>query len=302
MRKQRTPEQIAKREARREISFWYVMRKEIVRDKIALISLILFCLILLAVFIGATMVDQTAANKVDLRLVNKAPGPGLPLGADPSGRDMIGQLIVGARNSFLIAFGVTILSGIVGILVGLIAGFYGGTVDNVIMRVVDFLTMLPSLMLIIVIVTLIPNYSVGAFVLVMTMLGWMGKTRMIRAKTLQQSSLDFVSASKTLGTSNFVIMFREVLPNIASIIVVNLTINLAANMGLETSLSFLGFGLPFSTPSLGTLLRHASVPANMQMRPWQWLPAAVLILVMMLCINFVGQAIKRAADVKQRTD
>jgi peptide/nickel transport system permease protein len=95
-------------------------------------------------------------------------------------------------------------------------------------------------------------------------------------------------------------MFREVLPNIGSLIIVNLTLNLAANMGLETGLTFLGFGLPFSTPSLGTLISYASVPENMQNRPWQWLPASLLIVVMMLCINFVGQAVKRAADAKQR--
>lgn len=289
------------RDARREISFLHVMKNEIVRDKAALISLILFCAIVLGVFIVAPFVDTDSAAKVDLRMINKAPGPGLPLGADPSGRDMVSQLIIGARNSFLIAFGVTIFSGIIGILVGLVSGFYGGMVDNVMMRLLDFLTMLPRLMLIIVIVSIIPNYTVGVFVFVMTMLGWMGKARLIRAKTLQQSNLDYVSASKTLGTSNMVIMFREVLPNIASIIVVNMTLTLAANMGLETSLSFLGFGLPFSTPSLGTLLRHASTLTNMQTRPWQWLPAAALIFVLMLCINAVGQAIKRAADAKQRT-
>jgi peptide/nickel transport system permease protein len=95
-------------------------------------------------------------------------------------------------------------------------------------------------------------------------------------------------------------MFREVLPNIGSLIIVNLTLNLAGNMGLETGLTFLGFGLPFNTPSLGTLISYAAIPENMQKRWWQWLPASLLIVIMMLCINFVGQAIKRAADAKQR--
>jgi peptide/nickel transport system permease protein len=95
-------------------------------------------------------------------------------------------------------------------------------------------------------------------------------------------------------------MLREVFPNIISIVIVNITLNLAANMGLETGLTFLGFGLPFSTPSLGTLISYAAVPENMQNRPWQWIPAALLIVVMMLCINFIGQAVKKAADAKQR--
>jgi peptide/nickel transport system permease protein len=283
-----------------ENSFVRVMWREIVHDKLALLSLIVFTAVMATVFIGSMFYTDVDVNKVDLRMINAAPGEGLPLGADPSGRDMVGQLMIGARNSILIAFGVTVMTGIIGIFVGLVSGYFAGSVDNAIMRVVDFLMMLPGTMLIIVIVTLVPDYTIGVFILVMTAFGWMGKARLMRAKTLQQSNLDYVYASKTLGTPNIVIMLREVLPNIVSLIIVNLTLNLAANMGLETSLSFLGFGLPFSTPSLGTLLRHASVAENMQMRPWQWLPAALLILVMMLCINFVGQAIKRSADAKQR--
>ncbi len=281
-------------------SFFKVMWKEIVHDKIALISLILFCLIMVVVFVGSMFFKDANVTKVALGSLNKPPSEKWILGTDPSGRDMLGQLFIGARNSFLIAFGVTISCGVIGILVGLIAGFYGGVIDNIIMRILDFLSMLPNLMIIIVLVSLIPNYNVMTLVGVLTLLNWMHKARLIRAKTLQQSNLDYVSASKTLGTNNFVIMFKEVLPNITSIIIVNLTLNLAANMGIETGLSFLGFGLPFSTPSLGTLLSHASSPENIQNRPWQWMPAVILILVMMLCINFVGQAIKRAADSKQR--
>jgi peptide/nickel transport system permease protein len=160
--------------------------------------------------------------------------------------------------------------------------------------------MVPSTMIIIVLVSIIPKYTVPQFVLIMCVFAWTGKARLVRSLTLQQSNLDYVQASKTLGTPNLVIMLREVLPNMVSMIVVNMTLTLAGNMGLETGLTFLGFGLPFNTPSLGTLISYASVPATMATRPWQWLPAALLIFVMMLCINFVGQAINRAADAKQR--
>jgi peptide/nickel transport system permease protein len=281
-------------------SFGKLVWKEIKHDKFALISFLILIAILVTVFIGASFIDTSTTTKVNLKLINKAPSAKFILGTDGSGRDMLTQVFLGARNSFLIAFGVTILCGIIGIIVGLSSGFFGGRVDNVIMRILDFYAMLPRLMFIIVIVSIIPKYNVTTFVLVMTAFGWLGDARLTRAKTLQQSSLDYVKASKTLGTNNFVIMFREVLPNIGSLIIVNLTLNLAANMGLETGLTFLGFGLPFSTPSLGTLISYASVPENMQNRPWQWLPASLLIVVMMLCINFVGQAVKRAADAKQR--
>lgn len=278
-----------------------VIWDEIKNDKLALISLFLFIFIVVATFILAEVVDKDAAMRVVIGKQNRPPSAANILGTDPSGRDMFGQLVIGARNSFLIAFAVTIAGGILGILIGLIAGFYAGNVDNVVMRFIDFFMMLPSTMIIIVLVSIIPKYNVPQFVLIMICFAWMGKARLIRAKTLQQSGLDYVLASKTLGTPNFIIMFREVLPNLVSIIVVNMTLTLASNMGLETGLSFLGFGLPFNTPSLGTLISYASVPATMQSRPWQWLPAALLVFVMMLCINFVGQAINRAADAKQRT-
>ncbi len=291
---------IKKQKTSQKPSFFRLMMKEIVHDKFALVSLILFLTILVTVFIGAIFVDPAASTKINLGAMNKAPSDKFILGTDGSGRSMVSQIFLGARNSFLIAFGVTILGGIIGILVGLNAGFYGGKVDNVIMRILDFFSMLPSLMIIIVVVSLIPHYNVTTFVLIITTFSWFSDARLVRAKTLQQSNLDYVQASKTLGTKNIVIMFREVLPNIGSLIIVNLTLNLAGNMGLETGLTFLGFGLPFATPSLGTLISYAAIPENMQRRWWQWLPAALLIVIMMLCINFVGQAIRRAADAKQR--
>lgn len=281
-------------------SFGSLVWKEIKHDKIALISCILLIIIFISVFIGGTFFNPAESSKVNLKLLNKAPSAEHILGTDGSGRDMVSQLFLGARNSFMIAIGVTVLCGIIGTLIGLAAGYFGGKIDNIIMRILDFYAMLPRLMIIIVLVSLIPKYNVITFVLVMTIFGWVGDARLIRAKTLQQSNLDYVKASKTLGTRNFVIMFREVLPNIGSIVIVNLTLNLAANMGLETGLTFLGFGLPFNTPSLGTLISYAANPDNLQRRWWQWLPASVLIVVMMLSINFVGQAVKKAADAKQR--
>jgi len=281
-------------------SFGRAIWNELLHDKLAMGSFILLITIFATVFIGSTFFDMGEANKVNLGLINKPPSSSHILGTDASGRDMVGQMFLGARNSFLIAIGITVLCGIVGILIGLIAGYYGGLTDNVIMRVIDFISMLPRLMIIIAIISIIPNYSVITFVLIVSAFSWISDARLTRAKTLQQSSLDYVQASKTLGTRNFVIMFREVLPNIGSIVIVNLTLNLAGNMGIETGLTVLGFGLPFNTPSLGTLINYAMNPENLQRRPWQWLPASILIVVMMLCIYFVGQAVKRAADAKQR--
>jgi len=162
--------------------------------------------------------------------------------------------------------------------------------------------MVPGLFLVIIFVSMVPNYTPTTFALLMIALfAWMGTARLLRSMALRQGKLDYVSASKTLGTPNIIIIFREVLPNMISIIISNFTINLAANMGIETGLTFLGFGLPFGTPSLGRLIFYARTPAVLVYRQWQWIPAALLIVVMMLCINFVGQALNRAADARKRT-
>ena len=188
----------------------------------------------------------------------------------------------------------------IGIFFGLIAGYYGKWVDNVIMRVIDFITILPTLMIIIVFVTIVPKYTIATFVLIMSAFYWVGAARLIRSKALAESQKDYILASKTMGTKDFTIIFREILPNLSSIIIVELTLGFAGNIGIETGLSFLGFGLPLSTPSLGTLVGYAADPEVLSTKLWIWLPASILILIMMLCINYVGQALNRAADAKQR--
>lgn len=284
------------------ISAWRIMWKEVRHDKIALIGLILFVAIVTTVYIWAPLIDFDAAMRVDLRSRDLAPSAEHILGTDAQGRDGLTQLVLSARNSFNIAFLISIAGAVIGVLLGLFSGYFGGHIDNVVMRILDFFTLVPPVMLVIVFIAVMEGYGVLEFSLIMIILfSWQGTARLIRAKALQQGQLDYVSASKTLGTPNIVVIFREVLPNLISIIVSQFTIALAGNMGIEVMLTALGFGLPFGTPSLGRLVWTASNPATMVNRSWQWLPAAVLIVLMMLCINFVGQALNRAADAKKRT-
>jgi peptide/nickel transport system permease protein len=277
-----------------------IMWRELVKDKLAFGSLILLSLILIVVYGASLLLDQDEIVKVDLLAIYSPPSAEHWLGTDYGGRDIFGQLIIGARNSFTIGLAITLITGLIGLTVGLIAGYYGGVIDNIIMRIIDFILVLPFLMIVIVFVAIVPKYNVFTFILIMSAFLWTGKARLIRAKTLAERELDYVSASKTLGTPDWKIIIFQILPNLSSIIIVNLTLNLAGNIGIESGLSYLGFGLPESTPSLGTLVSYAMNPDVLQNKWWVWLPASLLILVMMLCINFIGQALKRAADARQR--
>lgn len=277
-----------------------ILWREIVKDKLALGSLILLGLILIVVYGASLLLDQEKIVTVDLLSIYSPPSSEHWLGTDYGGRDVLGQLIIGAKNSFTIGLCITLLTGCIGLCIGLCSGYFGGKVDNVLMRVIDFFLILPTLMLVIVFVSIAPTYNVFTFILIMSLFLWTGKARLIRSKTLAERELDYVSASKTLGTPDWKIIFREVLPNLSSIIIVNLTLNLAGNIGIESGLTYLGFGLPESTPSLGTLVSYATNPDVLENKWWIWLPASLLILVMMLCINYIGQALKRAADARQR--
>ena len=277
-----------------------IMWREVRNDRLALVGLALFIIIVTTIYIWALFIDPTVLTAINFQYRHQPPSLQFWLGTDIGGRPIFETLILSARNSFNIAFLITFFATGIGVMVGLLTGFYAGHLDNVVMRIIDFVGMIPFIMLIIVFVSLVPNYGVITFSAIFIAFGWMGTARLIRSKALQQGKLEYVAASKTLGTRNIVIIFREVLPNLVSIITSTLTIALAANMGIETGLTFLGFGLPHGTPSLGRLVAHASNPHNMQHRMWLWLPAALLIVVMMLCINFVGQALNRAADARKR--
>ena len=278
-----------------------VIVREFLKDKIALAALIILTSLFLSISIGPFFSNEATALKVNILQRYKAPGVnGFLLGSDEGGRDVFAMLVIGARNSVTIGFTITILTCIIGIIVGLISGYYGKWVDTTIMRIVDFIMILPTLMIIIVFVTVIPNYTLFHFIIIMTLFFWVGSARLFRTRTLQEASLDYVNASKTLGSSDLQIMFREILPNISSLIIVNLILRLAGNIGIETGLTYLGFGLPYTTPSLGTLISAAKTQDIIENKMWVWLPATILILVMMLCINYIGQAFQRAADARQR--
>ena len=279
-----------------------VVWREFKKDKLAMFALFGTTLFIFVILFAAYFVIDEKET-MTIKIIERFTEPGVNgyiLGADEAGRDILGQLMIGAKNSILIAIAITIITSSVGIVLGLVMGYYGGWIDNILMRIIDFFMTLPTLMIIIVFVSIIPKYGIWDLILIISLFQWIGTARLVRSKALSEGRRDYVSASKTMGTSDFAIMFKGLMPNLSSILIVELTLSFAGNVGIETGLSFLGFGLPPSTPSLGTLVSYATNPQILSGRWWIWLPAAILILVLMLGINYVGQALRRSADAKQR--
>ncbi len=274
--------------------------REFKKDSLARYSLYTLIGILLVVFIGALFIPR--ASYVDVNIIDQYLAPmtdGHILGTDNGGHDIIAMLLVSARNSLVIALAVTVITFVFGTILGTITAYYGGKVDMTIMRITDFIMILPILMIIIVLVTIVPKYNAGTLILLMSAFYWIGTMRLVRSRVLTEAQRDYVKASKTSGTSDIKIMFREILPNIASLLIAEATLSFAGNIGLETGLSFLGFGLPAGTPSLGTMINEATNPETMTAMPWTWVPAAIVILIVVLSIIFVGQALRRVADQRQ---
>lgn len=282
-------------------STWQMICREFKKDKLALGCLIFIVVLICGIYIGSLFLNTSKVMKVNILEQYSTPGTdGMLLGADQSGRNVFDMLILGTRNSLTIGFSITVLIELIGITFGVISGYFGGHVDNIMMRFLDFMMSLPVLMLIIVIVSIIPHYSMVTFVLVMSAFYWVGTARLVRSKALSEAQKDYISASKISGTSNLVIIFRELLPNLSSIIIVDAILNLTANIGIEVGLTFLGFGLPSNIPSLGTLIGFAQDPDILTTKLWVWLPAALLILVLCVGISYIGNVVRRAFDARQR--
>ena len=179
------------------------------------VSALMIAVLVLAYFV----VDQAAVMKIQLIERYTEPGVrGYILGADQAGRDMFGQLIIGAKNSILIAIAITVISNVLGIALGIIMGYYGGFIDNFFMRIIDFFITLPTLMIIIVVITIIPKYGIADLIIIIAAFQWMSTARLVRSKALSEARRDYISASKTMGTSDFAIMFKGLLPNLSSIL------------------------------------------------------------------------------------
>lgn len=286
---------------KKNTSNFAMILREFKQDKGATFFLLLLLAMILFIYIDALFLNTKQVMHVDILNNYLRPGKdGHLLGTDQGGRDVFHYLILGTRNSLNIGFIVTLLVEVLGIMFGLAAGYYGGAVDNAMMRFLDFMMLLPMLMLVIVIVSIIPHYTMVDFVLVVSAFLWVGTARLIRSKTLSEAQKEYVYAAKTAESSAFKIMVTDILPNISSLIIVDLILSLTANIGIEVGLSFLGFGLPDSVPSLGVMIGAAQDPDVMLEAPWVWIPAVLVILTLCVGISYIGNVVRRAFDARQR--
>ncbi len=226
-----------------------------------------------------------------------APSKDHILGTDAIGRDVFARLIYGGRTSLLVGFLSTLISCLIGVPLGLIAGYFRGKIEVVIMRIADIFMSFPSIVLILVLVSVV-GPSVWSVTFVIGVLGWTQFARLIYANVLSVSEKEYVESAKAIGTSHFKIITQYILPNAFAPILIAITFNMASAILMESSLSFLGMGVQPPGASWGNMLYDAQSITVLSKRLWVWIPPGLALLVTVLSINFLGDGVRDALDPK----
>ena len=277
--------------------------KYFIRHKLALAGGIVVLLLILGCIFGP-MISPYDVEKSSLRIRYQSPSLEHVFGTDDLGRDMLTRLMFGGRISLSIGLLSMTLAVIIVVTTGSIAGFYGGTIDNVLMRLTDLMLTIPRLFLLILMSVILRGIDwpylqeaggIAAITLVLGILSWMRIARLVRGSFLSLREKEFVEAARSLGLSNFRIIVRHILPNAISPVIVAATLGVAGAIISESGLSYLGFGVQPPTPTWGNMLRNAQ-DEMMRGNMWMAVFPGLMIFITVLAINYMGDGLRDALD------
>jgi peptide/nickel transport system permease protein len=258
------------------------------------VGLVIVFIAILAAVIGPSLSPyDAAAQELGRRL--EPPSLSHPFGLDELGRDILARLLAGARISLLVGLAVVSVSSTVGTLLGSVAGYFGGRVDDVISRLVDVLMAFPGILLAIALVAVL-GPSLTNVVLALSVIGWVGYARLVRGQALRARELDFVQAARALGAGSARIVVRHILPTALPAVVVQATLGMAGAIIAEASLSFLGLGVQPPTPSWGTMLDAGR--SHLFDAPHLTIFPGLAIALLVLGFNFLGDGLRDRVDPK----
>jgi peptide/nickel transport system permease protein len=269
--------------------------RRFVRNKRAMAALTLLAVIVIVSFVYP-LFYRWNFNDQDPGMPSKPPGtPGHPLGTEDIGKDLLAQLMRGVQRSMIIALLFILIAGVIGILIGGLAGYYGRFVDNLLMRFVDLVLTIPQLVVLVVVASKLQKGggTILSVALVIGLFGWMDLARILRSQFMSLREREFVEAAHALGASNRRIIFKHLIPNSLGQIIVWATIGAATSVLAEASLTYLGFGVQGDT-SLGVLVSNGVAAADS--RPWLFYIPGLTIMVIVMCISFIGDGVRDAFD------
>lgn len=259
-------------------------------------------LVILVILGGAALLAPVIAPYDPDAIVGSFSGaPNLQfwLGTDQIGRDVFSRLLFAMRISLLVGVMATLISTVIGVVLGLIAGYFGGVADMIIMRFTDMVMSFPYILLVLVAASIFKP-GLWNIILILGFVDWPGIARLVRGNVLSLRETNFIKGNIVAGMPLRHILFSEILPNTAAPILVYATSVLALSMLDEAALSFLGMGVQPPTASLGNMLNGAQSLTVLTKQPWLWIPPGLLIVVLVIAINFIGDALRDALDPNSR--
>jgi peptide/nickel transport system permease protein len=269
--------------------------RRFLRHRLAVISLAFMVLVTLVVFPLAPVVAPIPPEKTNLRAVRQAPSAEHWLGTDLIGRDVWSRVVYGGRVSIAVGLIAVVIFMTIGTVLGGIAGYFGGRVDSIIMRITDTVMAFPVLVILISIVAIV-GPGLRNVMLAIGLIAWTGVARLVRGQVLSLRNMDFVLAARALGVPQERILLRHILPSIVGPITVAGSFGIAGSILSEASLSFLGLGVQVPTPSWGNMLNEAQSIQLIESFPWLWVPPGLMISLCVLAINFIGDGLRDALD------
>ena len=245
--------------------------------------------------IAAPVLSGHSPYRTSISQYRKGPSHDHILGSDGSGRDVLSRLLHAGRVSLSVGLVAVSIYTTIGVVLGALAGYYGGRVDSVIMRLADVFLAFPALIIIITLVSVL-GPSIWNIMMVIGLLGWPPIARILRGQFLSLREQEYILASRAMGAQSRRIIFRHMLPNALAPIIVAATFGMASAILLEAGLSFLGLGVQPPTASWGNMLSDAQSLPILQSMPWLWLPPGAMIALAVLSINFIGDGLRDAFD------
>lgn len=278
-------------------SLWEDARRRLLRNRAAVAGMIVLGLLVVAAIIGPMLVPfrYDEINKTDVWLAPMTGGH--VLGSDSLGRDLLARLLMGLRVSLAIGLVATGVSLAIGVVWGAVAGFVGGKLDELMMRVVDILYSLPFIFFVILLMVTFGSNIILIFVAIGAV-EWLTMSRIVRGQTLTLKHKEFVEAAQANGLTQGQIIFRHIVPNLLGPVVVYVTLTIPAVILSESFLSFLGLGVQPPMASLGTLIANGA--QDMELAPWLLIFPSLTMVVTLMSFNFIGDGLRDAIDPKDR--
>lgn len=282
--------------SRPSLTYWQDAWIRLKKNKVAMLSLsIIILYILLAIF--APIFSKHGYLVTNYDHTDATPSAQYWLGTDSLGRDLWSRIWVGARVSLTIGFVVTLINQFIGIIVGGFSGYIGGKLDMFIMRVIDVMYGIPSL-IVAILVMLVRGAGISSLIIAMIIIGWIGSARFVRGQVLQLKNDEYILAARVLGASNLRIILRHLFPNILGLIITNVTMAIPGAIFQEAFLSYIGLGIQPPNPSWGILAKEGQ--QNLMVYPWEIIVPAFFISTMMLSLNLLGDGLRDAFDPRMR--